>query len=148
MSEKNGRKSFMIYFNLGAMVAYMSDEEAGKLFKGIIDYADSRKEPDFKGNQLLQMVFENFRQTEDDNLAKWLDKREKRSRSGMISALKRQFPDKSKDELGKIADGLLEGKKNAETEPDDDFHGITIDNTLADIDNEAIEKIEQDLPWS
>ena len=123
MSEKNGSKSFLIYFNLGAMVAYMSDEQAGKLFKGMISYAESRKEPDFKGDSMAQMVFENFRTTEDDNLYAWVAKREQRARAGMIGQYKRKYPEKSDEEIEAMVDAEMQKRKNSTKHDEELFKG-------------------------
>ena len=123
MSEKNGRKSFLVYFNLGAMVAYMTDDQAGKLFKGMISYAESRTEPDFKGDSMVQMVFENFRTTEDDNLYAWVGKREQRARAGMIGQYKRKHPEKSDEEIEAMVDAEMQKRKNSTKHDEELFKG-------------------------
>lgn len=111
MSQSNGRNSFPVFFNFGRMMAYMEDENAGKIFKAIVQYADTRKEPSFD-DPMLTMVFENFRTTEDDNFAKWLDTREKRVRAGKESGKARgKKKDTEQDEQGEeIAEGMAWSK--------------------------------------
>ncbi len=109
----NARKSFPVFLSFGRMALHLTDEQAGLLFKAVIQYVESRKEPDFKNDPMLAMVFENFREVEDDNLSKWIATREKRSKAGLASAeartkKKNEEPDRfiTMEEIDEIEDEL------------------------------------------
>lgn len=77
-----GRVSFPVYFASTGMVRKLTDEEAGQIFKAVIQYAEEHNPPDFKDNRLLNIVFTNFRKYEDDSRAKYLETCRKNSANG------------------------------------------------------------------
>lgn len=77
-----GRTSFPVYFASAEMVDDLTDEEAGRLFKAVIQYAQNQKPPDFKGDRLLSTVFKNFRKYEDDSRVRYLETCQKNSANG------------------------------------------------------------------
>lgn len=107
-TDSNGRKSFPIFLSFGRMANYLNDTDAGKLFKAVVAYAENRKEPDFSNNPMLMMAFDNFRTTEDDNLAKWIEMREKRVKAGLksgeVRGKKKQEQEQEENEWREILD--------------------------------------------
>lgn len=77
-----GRISFPVYFASAEMVDSLTDEEAGRIFKAVIQYAKDQKPPDFKKDRLLSTVFINFRKFEDDSRVKYLETCRKNSANG------------------------------------------------------------------
>lgn len=71
----NKRSAFTIYISFCKTIPFLTDEQAGKLFKAICKYVDSREETDFTGDLFLQAEFAQFKDAEDVNLAKWIKKR-------------------------------------------------------------------------
>ena len=50
MSKKNeGKSSFVLYFDLRTPLELLSDEEKGRLFTAIFDYAEYGRMPEFDG---------------------------------------------------------------------------------------------------
>ena len=78
MSESNRRSAFPVYLTMTGMVKYLSDEQAGKLFKAMLNYASTRTAPDLGNDPALNMAFDFFKECDDENLKKWGVTREKR----------------------------------------------------------------------
>lgn len=73
------KESFVLYTEQKEVVDSLSDENAGKLFKGIYEYV-SGSEPQF--NNLLKFVFIPIRQQLDRNAQKYAEIKEKRRIAG------------------------------------------------------------------
>ena len=82
--EKN---SFILFKEQKEIVDKLTDENAGKLFKAIYEYANSGEVPEL--NELLDIVIIPFKQSIDRNSEKWKQIKEKRSKAGKISAERR-----------------------------------------------------------
>ena len=81
MSKKNeGKSSFVLYFDLRTPLELLSDEEKGRLFTAIFDYAEYGRMPEFDG--ALQMAFAFIKNTLDRDSEKWEDVRERRREAG------------------------------------------------------------------
>lgn len=74
------KKSFIIYTDIAETVNRLSDEQAGKLFKGMLSYQTDGIIPDL--GELLDFVFVPIRQQMDRDEEKWERIREKRAASG------------------------------------------------------------------
>ncbi len=73
------KESFVLYTAQKEVIDNLSDEDAGKLFKGIFEYV-SGSEPNF--NDLLKFIFIPIRQQLDRNAQKYAEIKEKRRVAG------------------------------------------------------------------
>jgi hypothetical protein len=82
-----GKKSFVLYSDLKALLDKLPDVEAGKLFKTILDYVnDLNPEPE---ELIVQVAFEPIKQQLKRDLNKWDEIKGKRSKAGKMSAAKK-----------------------------------------------------------
>tara|TARA_R110000772_G_scaffold88986_7_gene184664 strand:+ start:1709 stop:2314 length:606 start_codon:yes stop_codon:yes gene_type:complete len=82
-----GKKSFVLYSDLKEVVDKLPAEDAGKLFKLILDYVnDEEPEPD---GLLMEIAFEPIKQQLRRDLKKWEDIIGKRSKAGKLSSAQR-----------------------------------------------------------
>lgn len=125
------KKSFILYCDLIHLVEKLPDEKAGELFKHILRYVnDQNPQTD---DMLLQIAFEPIKQSMKRDLVKWEEKREERSKSGLIGSLRRWNTDLydkfSKEELS--LDEALEIAKNRKaslSDNNDSYAKIAIAN--------------------
>ena len=83
MAEKD---SFIVYTDIKETLDDLDDAQVAKLFRGMVDYQLTGKDPKFKG--ILKYVFIPIRQQMDRNNEKWSDTKEKRAESGRKGGLK------------------------------------------------------------
>ena len=76
------KKSFVLYSDLMDIVNDLSDEQAGKLIKIIVDYVNDRN-PEVE-DQLLKIAFLPIKNQLKRDLKKWEDIKVKRSESGKL----------------------------------------------------------------
>lgn len=81
-----GKKSFILYADYLATVSKLTDAQAGKLFKLILEYVND-KDPKIE-NILLQIAFEPIKQNLKRDLKEWEAERSKRSEAGKIGGIK------------------------------------------------------------
>lgn len=81
------KKSFLVYHDIAPILKKLSDEQAGKLFKAMVEYSTERIDPDFD-DLALELTFIPIAQQIDRNIEKWEDIREKRVESGRKGGLK------------------------------------------------------------
>ena len=79
ISQNAEKESFILYTEQKEVIDNLTDEDAGKLFKGIFDYALGN-EPQF--NNLLKLVFIPIRQQLERNAKKYAEIKEKRRIAG------------------------------------------------------------------
>ena len=79
ISQNATKNSFVLYTEQKEVIDNLSDEDAGKLFKGIFEYALGN-EPEF--NNLLKLVFIPIRQQLERNAKKYSEIKEKRCIAG------------------------------------------------------------------
>lgn len=79
ISQNATKNSFVLYTEQKEVIDNLSDEDAGKLFKGIFEYALGN-EPEF--NNLLKLVFIPIRQQLERNAKKYSEIKEKRRIAG------------------------------------------------------------------
>lgn len=79
ISQKAEKDSFVLYTEQKEVIDNLSDEDAGKLFKGIFEYALGN-EPEF--DNLLKLVFIPIRQQLERNAKKYSEIKEKRRIAG------------------------------------------------------------------
>lgn len=87
-------KSFILYTEQREVVESLSDEQAGKLFKGIYRYIEG-EDVEFDG--ILKIAFIPIKQNLDRNKEKWNEVKEKRKQAGKLGAEKRWNDDKKKE---------------------------------------------------
>lgn len=78
------KDSFILYTEQKEVVDKLTDEQAGKLFKAIYEYAETDKMPQL--DSLLDIVVIPFKQSMDRNTEKWEEIKKKRSEAGKIGA--------------------------------------------------------------
>lgn len=71
----NDQKGFIVYGDIKPVVDRLSDEEAGQLLRGMLDYFLTGKEPKFQG--VLEFVFIPIKQQMDRNADKYEQRCEK-----------------------------------------------------------------------
>ena len=79
------KKSFILYCDLIHTVEHLTDEQAGNLFKHILEYVNDR-EP-ITDNVITKLSFEPIKQQLKRDLKKWENKTDQRSEAGLSSAL-------------------------------------------------------------
>ena len=82
----DGKKSFILYCNIGQHLELLSNEDAGLLFKGIVHYADSGEPPELP--PMAAMAFSFIQAQIDRDQEKWNATREKRRAAGKVGGLK------------------------------------------------------------
>ena len=73
-------KSFLVYLDYAKAVEWLSDEDAGKIFKALLAYADNREEPQLDGG--LRAVFAMMQNQIDRDREKYEETCEKRRANG------------------------------------------------------------------
>ena len=80
------KKSFVLYADLLHTISKLPDEDAGKLFKLILEYVNDKTPDESKYGLLVEVAFEQIKQQLKRDLRKWGEIREKRSEAGKKSA--------------------------------------------------------------
>lgn len=78
MSE--AKNSFVVYTDIKETLEELDDKQVAALFRGMVDYQETGKEPNFKGS--LKYIFIPIRQQMDRNNEKWEQTRQRRAESG------------------------------------------------------------------
>ena len=82
----DGKKSFILYCDIGQHLELLSNEDAGLLFKGIVHYAGSGELPALP--PMAAMAFSFIQAQIDRDQEKWNATREKRRAAGKVGGLK------------------------------------------------------------
>ena len=141
---KRTAKSFPVYLDYAKAVNKLSDDEAGKLFKALLEYAGSNHEPQLEGS--LYAVFAIMQNQLDRDTEKYEQKcaqlRENGSKGGRPS--KNKEPDGNQEK----PNGYPKKPKKPDTDTDTDTVTDSIAETKADnpssrhpIDYEAVKKL-------
>jgi hypothetical protein len=113
------KKSFILYADLINVLVKLDDENAGKLFKHILEYVnDLDPTPE---NVLIDIVFEPIKQQMKRDLRKWEGKKVKQSNSGTLGNLKRWNPDlfeQVENQLITLDEALVIATRRKESQPD------------------------------
>ena len=118
-----GKNSFVLQTRLNAVVAKLSDKQAGLLFKSVLNYATNGTVANFE-DSAVSIAFEFVRQDIDYTAQKYAETCAKRAESGKMGGRPKAFAGKCFSEKAKKANGFFE-KHN-----DDDN----------DVDNELLDK--------
>lgn len=81
------KKSFVLYSDLVQTTRKLSDEQAGKLFKHILEYVNDTCPSWAEEDALLDIVFTPIRNQLKRDLARWQTMREKRAEAGRKGGL-------------------------------------------------------------
>lgn len=92
-------RTFIVYDEIKDTLDEMTDEEIGKLFRGMVDYHVTGKEPDLKGG--LKFAFIPIRQQMDRDDEKWNKTREARAEAGRKGGAPKGNQNAQKDEENK-----------------------------------------------
>ena len=107
--EKN---NFLLPNRLDAVVAKLSDKQAGVLFKGILGYANKRTISEFEDG-MVAVVFEMARQEIDYNAEKYANKCYKNAQNGKLGGAPKGNHNAQKQ--GKQPNGCFNNPKQAKT---------------------------------
>ena len=107
----NDKKSFVLYADYATHINMLSDEDAGKLFKGIMDYAGGGDKPNFDG--AVGMCFSFIAAQIDRDSKKYKDVCQKRAEAGRKGGLKKAEKQKGSKQYGL---GYVRGMQEGENE--------------------------------
>ena len=124
------KKAFVLYADMRDRMAMLNNEEAGILFKAILDYAADGR-PLSTNNRLLEYAFSEIKQQLDRDADKYEEKRLKRAEAGAKGARMRwqnmananeDMANVSNDSKGiaKMADNVTDKDKGNVTDTDKD----------------------------
>ena len=80
------KNSFVVYAEIKETIDELTDEEVGKLFRGMVEYQATGEAPEFTG--VLKFAFIPVRQQMDRNNSKWQRTRERRAEAGRRGGVK------------------------------------------------------------
>ena len=73
---------FFTYFHHSALIAHLSDEQAGRLYKALLRYGDEEYETAFDDDQACALAFIILRGEIDLNFSRYAETCEKRREAG------------------------------------------------------------------
>lgn len=115
------KNSFILYADLVHSIEILTNEQAGKLFKHILNYVN-----DFDPNEedvVVRVAFEPIKQRLKKDLKKWRTERKKRSDAGRKGGLKTQAKFKQNQ-------AVLEGAKANQAVSGNGSVSVSVNNTL------------------
>ena len=128
------KKGFIVYDDTQEVVSRLSDEEAGKLFKGMLGYSVDGKAPKFRG--VLEFIFIPIKQQMDRDAEKYEAKCEKNRKN-----IKRYWEKVKSDtnEYERIRSNTMATNKDTDTDTDTktDIDTDTTTDTDTDTDTKA-----------
>lgn len=80
------KNTFVVYAEIKETIDELTDEEVGKLFRGMVEYQATGEAPEFTG--VLKFAFIPVRQQMDRNNSKWQRTRERRAEAGRRGGVK------------------------------------------------------------
>jgi hypothetical protein len=116
----SGKKSFVLYCDLMEIVHDLSDEEAGKLIKMIVDYVND-KNP-VSEDRIISLAFRPIKNSLKSDLKKWEDIKEKRSEIGRLGGLAKASKSKQVLPIGKQKQANLAVSVNVNDNVNDIFN--------------------------
>ncbi|MBO7172145.1 MAG: hypothetical protein J6V52_04240 [Bacteroidaceae bacterium] len=129
-------KSFLVYLDYAKAVEWLSDEDAGKIFKALLAYADNREEPQLDGG--LRAVFAMMQNQIDRDREKYEETCEKRRANGEKGG--RPPKAKAQSENQTKPNGFSEKQTKHDTDTD------TEKDTETDIEKESKKEKAPDKP--
>ena len=83
---REDKNSFVVYAEIKETIDELTDEEVGKLFRGMVEYQATGEIPELTG--ILKFAFIPVRQQMDRNNSKWQRTRERRAEAGRRGGVK------------------------------------------------------------
>ena len=83
-------KGFFTYFHMSDMIALLSDEQAGRLYKALMRYGDAGELPEFSDDLPLNMAFSLMKKEIDVNVERYNEVCERRREAGKKGGTKTQ----------------------------------------------------------
>ena len=132
MAQEN-KGSFVLYFDYRKHLEFLTDEECGRLFKALLDYGETKKQPELDGAALMAFSFIACQM--DRDAQKYAETCRKRSESGKKGGRPKA---NASDGKAKKANGFPEKQteaKKADNDNDNDNDTDTDNDTDNDINN-------------
>ena len=117
MGEKDIKKSFIIYLDYEDQFNLLTDEQAGKLIKLIIEYEKTKKVKEIDDG-MIKMAFSFIKAQLDRDAERWQDeiiKRRAAGKKGMESRWKKNKSKSEEDNLDSTDSNDIETNKNNDT---------------------------------
>lgn len=128
----SSKKSFVVYMDIEEITDDLTDEQVGQLFRGMIAYQKTGKEPKFKG--VLKYIFIPIRQQMDRDSEKWESTREKRAVAGRQGGIR-------SGQVRKAKSAKIEANEANEANALNKNVEISTDSAIADSETEANEAV-------
>ena len=135
-------KSFLVYLDYAKAVEWLSDEDAGKIFKALLAYADNREEPQLDGG--LRAVFAMMQNQIDRDREKYEETCEKRRANGEKGG--RPPKAKAQTENQKKPNGFSEKQTKHDTDTDTDTDTEKDTEKDTDTEKESVKEKAPDKP--
>ena len=123
------KKSFIVYCDIKETLDELTDEQAGKLFKGMVHYSDDGTEPNF--DTILKFVFIPIRQQMDRDNEKWTGIKEARSRAGKLGGAKKGNQNAKKDKtLQDDNNSVTKNKQNKQSQAKQAKQAVNVNDNV------------------
>lgn len=135
------KKSFIVYCDIKETLDELTDEQAGKLFKGMVHYSDDGTEPNF--DTILKFVFIPIRQQMDRDNEKWTGIKVARSRAGKLGGAKKGNQNAKKDKtLQDNNTSVTKNKQNKQSQAKQAKQAVNVnvnDNVNVNVNDNVIQ---------
>ena len=122
MAQEN-KGSFVLYFDYRKHLDFLTDEECGQLFKALLDYGETKKQPELEGAALMAFSFIACQM--DRDAEKYAETCRKRSESGKKGGRPKA---NASDGKAKKANGFSEKQSEAKKADNDNDNDNDHDN--------------------
>lgn len=109
--ESEKKKSFVLYGEYIQQVSMLSDEQAGKLLKGLLTRANDDPVGDFNGDGMVEMAYAFITAQIDRDNEKWEKKKKARSENGSKGGRPPKNSKKAEDPESEDDEGSVPGHK-------------------------------------
>ena len=127
MAQDN-KGSFVLYFDYRKHLDFLTDEECGRLFKALLDYGETKKQPELEGAALMAFSFIACQM--DRDAEKYAETCRKRSESGKKGGRPKA---NASDGKAKKANGFSEKQSEAKKADNDTDNDTDNDNNTPSI---------------
>ena len=146
----DAKRSFVLYFDYRQHLAYLTDEERGKLLMALLEYGENGTEPELEGAAL--MAFSFIRSQMDRDAQKYAETCKKRSEAGKRGGRPaNQNEEHEKESKAKKANAFSEKQskaKKADNDTDNDNENDTDNDNENDTDIEEKKLSLQELRFA
>lgn len=140
-----GKKGFLLYADYKSTFDLLTDEQAGKLIKHLLEYVND-KNPEFENDELLlRIAFEPIKLQLKRDLKDWEEARRKRSEAGHLGGIKsaesRRLKQSEANEaqLEKLKQGQASPSKTKRTQANQAVNvNVNVNDTVTDIEKNII----------